>query len=80
MGNRTKCTPIGRGTIDFQRESGVRTNTTDVFHVPGLGMNLISVSQLQDKGYDIQFVGKKVLVKHSSWKGVRQIGVQNNKL
>jgi len=78
MGNRTKCTLVGEGTINFQRESGVSTTATDVLHVPRLGMNLISVSQLQDNGYDIHFVGKKVLVKHSSWKRVRQIGVRSD--
>lgn len=41
MGNRTKCTPVGRGTIDFQGGSRASTNVTDVLHVPGLGMNLI---------------------------------------
>ena len=74
MGNRTKCTPVGRGTIDFQRESSTSTSATNVLHVPRLGMNLISVSQLQDEGYDVNFVGKKVYVKHSSWKKVKQIG------
>jgi len=66
MGNMTKCTLVGRGVIDFQRESKASTSAIDVLHEPGLGMNLISVSQLQDKGYDIHFVGKKVYVKHPS--------------
>eukprot|EP00253_Pinus_taeda_P031770 PITA_31770 len=80
MGNRTKCTPVGRGTIEFQRESRANTTATNVLHVPGLGMNLISVSQLQDKGYDVHFVGKKAYVTHSSWKKVKQIGARSNRL
>ena len=43
MGNKTKCTPVVRGTIDFQRESGASTNAANVFHAPILGMNLILV-------------------------------------
>ena len=43
-------------------------------------MLLILAFKLQDKGYDNHFVGKKVYVKHSSWKKVRQIGDQSNKL
>jgi len=39
MGNKTKCTSIGRGTINVQRELGKSTSITDVLHVPGLGMN-----------------------------------------
>lgn len=73
MGNKTKCTPVERGIIIFHKESGANTST--VLHVPGLGMNLISVSQLQDKGYNIHFVWKRLFIKHSSWNKVRQIGV-----
>ena len=62
MGNRMKCTLIGRGTIDFQRESGVSTRTTDVLHMLGLGMNPISVSQLYDKVYDVHFIGKRLMM------------------
>ena len=55
MGNSTKCTPVGRGSVVFQTEAGTNVRITDVLHVPGLGMNLISIYQLQDKGYDIHF-------------------------
>lgn len=41
MGNKTKYTLGGRGTINIQRESGKRNNVKDVIHVPSLGMNLI---------------------------------------
>lgn len=37
-------------------------------------MNLISMSQLQDKGYDVYFIGKKVYVKHPRWKKKRGAG------
>lgn len=48
MGNKMKCNPVGRGTISF-RDS----------HEPGLGMNQISISHLQGKGYDVHFISKK---------------------
>ena len=44
MGNSTKCTLVGRGSIVFQTETGTSVRITDVLHVPRLGMNLISVS------------------------------------
>ena len=64
----------------FQMEAETSVKVTDVLHVSGLGMNLILVSQLQDKGYDIHFIGKKVYVKHPSWKQTRQIRFRSNKL
>ena len=66
MGNKGKCTPIGRGTITFQTEDGNKIQATNVLHVPGLGMNILSVSQLQNKGYDVYFIRDKVYVKHPS--------------
>ena len=43
MGNKAKCTPVGRGTIVFQTEAGNKLRATNVLHVPGFGMNLLSV-------------------------------------
>lgn len=68
MRNKAKCTPVGRGTIVFQTETGERFHATNVLHVPGLEMNLLFVSQLQGKGYDVFFIKEKVYVKHPSWK------------
>ena len=60
MGNKAKCTPIGRGTVTFQTEDGNKIRATNVLHVPGLGMTLPSVSQLLNKGYDACFIRNKV--------------------
>ena len=44
MDNKAKCTPIGRGTIIFQTKASNKLQATNVLHVPGLGMNLLSVA------------------------------------
>eukprot|EP00253_Pinus_taeda_P025439 PITA_25439 len=80
MGNKAKCIPLGRGTIVFQTEAGKRLRATNVLHVPRLEMNLLSISQLQNKGYDVFFIKEKVYVKHPSWKNKAQIGIRSNKL
>ena len=74
MGNRMKCTPVGKGTITFQTVARDSLRATNVLHVPGMGMNLISVSQLQDKGYDVYFINNKVYAEHPKWKKRAQIG------
>ena len=43
MGNLSKLNPVGKGTVQFQRENGKIIPLHDVLHVPGLGMNLIYV-------------------------------------
>lgn len=64
MGNKSKCTLVGRGTIEIQMDSMESTSVTDVLHVSGLGMNLISISKLQYKGYGVYFVGNNLFLKH----------------
>jgi hypothetical protein len=60
MGNKSKCTPVGQGTITFQRESSKIFSFTNVLFVPGITKNLISISALQDKRYDVSLRGPKV--------------------
>ena len=46
MGNKAKCTPIGRGTLVFQTEAGNKLQATNVLHVLRLQINFLSVSVL----------------------------------
>ena len=80
MANKAKCTPVGKGTIVFQTETGEQFRASNVLHVPRLGINLLSVYQLQSKGYDVFFIKEKVYVKHPSWKKKVQIGIKSNRL
>jgi len=64
MGNLSKLNPVGKGTVQFLRENVKIILVHDVLHVPGLGMNLIFVSVLQDRGCNVLFRGTNVLIKH----------------
>ena len=80
MGNLSKLNPVGKGTVQFQRENGKIISLHDVLHVSGLGMNLIYVYVLQDKGYDVLFRLTRVLIKHKDWKSPITIGVKSGRL
>eukprot|EP00253_Pinus_taeda_P003147 PITA_03147 len=77
MGNKAKCTPVGRGAIVFQTKSREQFHATNVLHVPGLGMNLLFMSEFQGKGCDIFFIKEKVYIKHPRWKKKVQIEIKN---
>ena len=49
-------------------------------HVPRLGMNLISLSVLQDRGYNVLFRGTHLLIKHKYWKSLITIRVRSGHL
>ena len=53
MGDDRQYSATRIGTITFQRDSGKPFQLKDVMHVPGLKKNLVSVTMLEDRGYDI---------------------------
>ena len=55
MGDDGRYSVSGVGTVTFQREHGASLTLTDVMYVPGLKKNLVSVTTLEDKGYDVVF-------------------------
>ncbi|MDF3675397.1 hypothetical protein, partial [Enterobacter hormaechei] len=58
---QVKC--IGSITLDG------KTNTKDVYFVDGLRHNLLSVGQLVEKGYQLQFIEKTCMIREKKWKG-----------
>jgi hypothetical protein len=51
----------GCGTVSFQRESLPPMILTEVLYVLGLKKNLVSVSTIEEKGYEVLFRDGKVL-------------------
>jgi len=74
MGNDEKYSVSSVGTIIFQREHGSRLTLTDVKYVPGLKRNLVSITMLEDRGYDVVFSKGKVFLRHIITRQVKQIG------
>jgi hypothetical protein len=72
----------GIGTVSFQRESGKPLHFADVLYVPGMTRNLISVSTLEDKGYEVTFRKGKVFIRSlgSNRKMDKMIGVRHEKV
>ena len=64
MGDDGRYNVSGVGTISFQREHGLPITLTGVMYVSGLNKNLVSVSMLEDKGYNVIFSKGKVFLRH----------------
>jgi len=62
MGDDRRCSATGLGTITFQREKGAPLTLRDVIYVLGLKKNLVSVTMLEDRGYDAVFSKGKTLL------------------
>ena len=59
VGNNVVCHIIGIGSITLDG----KTNTDDVYFVDGLKHNLLSVGQVVDKGYQLQFTKDTCIIK-----------------
>jgi hypothetical protein len=55
--------PKGVGTVRFEREFGKPLYLSGILYVPGLKKNLVSVSSLEDKGYEVSFKDRRAYIK-----------------
>ena len=49
-------------------------------HVPGLKKNLISVTMLEDKGYEVVFSEGKIFLRHKAIGQVKKFGIRAKNL
>ena len=59
FGDASKVEVKGRGTIHFLQKDGVMGSIQDVYNVPDLKTNILSMGQLTEKGYFIFLKDKK---------------------
>eukprot|EP00253_Pinus_taeda_P009781 PITA_09781 len=76
MGDDGKYSVSRVGIVAFQREHGVPITLKDVKYVYGIKKNLVSVTMLEDKGYDVVFSKRKVLLRHIATGQTKRIGIQ----
>ena len=72
----------GVGSTSLQPDPGMVLHIDNVLYVTGLKKNLLSIASLEDKGYRVLFMDKKVLLwaKDEDLSSAIQIGVQEGGL
>ena len=76
MGDEGKYSVPGVGTITFHREHAAPLTLKKIMHVPGLTKNLVSISLLEDRGYDVIFLKGKVFLQHIATGRVKKIWIR----
>ena len=64
------------GTVASQREHGAPITLTNVKYVPVLKKNLVSVTMLEDKSYNVVFSKGKAFIRHIAMGQTKRIGIQ----
>ena len=82
LGDDSMVKAVGGRTISFQRESLPPMLLRDVLYVSGLKKNLVSISTIEDRGYEVLFRDGHVLLypKVSSVTSTKVIGIRHEKL
>eukprot|EP00253_Pinus_taeda_P021301 PITA_21301 len=62
--------------VSSMREHGAPLTLTDVKYVPGLKKNLVSVTMLEDKGYDVVFNKGKAFLRHIATGQTKRIRIR----
>ena len=63
LGGDVRYQAQGVGTVSFERESSKPLSFVDVLYIPGLTKNLISISTLEEKGYQVKFRDHRVYIR-----------------
>ena len=76
LGNNKEVDVMGKGTIVVKSKKGQRY-IHDVFYVPGLALDLLSIGKLVEKGYSTLFENSKCVIydKNKSNQIVAKIGM-----
>jgi hypothetical protein len=82
LGDDREVKVAGCGTVSFRRESLPPMTLTEVLYVPGLKKNLVSVSTIEEKGYEVLFRDGQVLLfpRGSSITSAKVIGTRHERL
>lgn len=82
LGDNAKYNATRLGTVAFRRGSDDLLEVKDVLYILGPMKNLLSISQMEDKGMTITFDGARLLIylRGASSNSRRVIGVRRNKL
>ena len=82
LGDDTTYKIEGVGSTSLQLDSRTVLHIEDILYVPGLKKNLLFVDGLEDKGYKVLFMDKKVLLwaKNEKLSLIKSIGVREGGL
>ena len=55
LGTDSKVSVMGKGNVNVLTRKGAKKSIADVYYVPGMKCNLLSIGQLVQKGYNVFF-------------------------
>ncbi|KAL4384578.1 hypothetical protein GQ457_15G010370 [Hibiscus cannabinus] len=70
----------GKGKVMITQKNGEKKYITDVYYVPAMKSNIISLGQLLEKGYEVQMKNRSLSLKNKNGELVVQVDMTRNRL
>ncbi|KAL4273407.1 hypothetical protein GQ457_13G009120 [Hibiscus cannabinus] len=70
----------GKGKVMITQKNGEKKYITDVYYVPAMKSNIISLGQLLEKGYEVQMKNRSLSLKNNKGELVVQVDMTRNRL
>ena len=80
FGDSSKIPVKGKGTITIVLKNGDKKYITDVYYIPALKSNIISLGQLVEKGYNIHMQDNSLIIKNQDRELIADVKMSKNRL
>ncbi|WOG92348.1 hypothetical protein DCAR_0311612 [Daucus carota subsp. sativus] len=79
FGDSSKIPVKGKGTVTIMTKKGEKKYINDVYYIPALKNNIISLGQLVEKGYNIQMQDNSLIIKNKAQELIANVEMSNNR-
>ncbi|XP_040934519.1 uncharacterized protein [Gossypium hirsutum] len=80
FGDKSHATVKGKGKVTITQKNGEKKFISDVYYVPTLKSNIISLEQLLEKGYEVHIKDSMLTLKNKSGELIAQVDMTRNRL
>lgn len=80
FGDASKIEVKGKGEICFSRKDGRQERIEDVYYVPDMKNNILSLGQLLEKGCSVFMEGKVMILKDKNGRTIAHIEMSQNRM
>ncbi|GJR27088.1 retrovirus-related pol polyprotein from transposon TNT 1-94 [Tanacetum coccineum] len=80
FGDESKAPVKGKGKILIRAKDGSHQYISDVYNVPNLKSNILSVGQLLEKKYDIHFKDRSATIRNEEGKLIAKVPMTKNRI
>ncbi|WOG99518.1 hypothetical protein DCAR_0518871 [Daucus carota subsp. sativus] len=80
FGDSSKIPVKGKGTVTIMSEKGEKKYINDVYYIPALKNNIITLGQLVEKGYNIHMQDNSLIIRNQARELIANVEMSKNRL